>query len=194
MSTLVAFFCLKVWLIMVKIRKNIHSLKKKKNQTTWNVDTFQRVSLYTHRMPNQLPLREFWLIKQALCAGINNAVAMWELWCAQRPAVSLMHAVNALITQVKTTALGAVDRPLFRDVGSKNWAPVLLISDTHQICPERPQARCWVIQQRTKWIQTMKAFKCDTLNTVFYTYFSQHHRLSVNVSQYFNLNLAVVKH
>lgn len=133
-------------------------------------------------MPNQDPLREFWLIKQALCAGINNAVAMWKLWCAQRPAVSLMHAVNALITQVKTTALGAVDRPLFRDVGSKNWAPVLLISDTHQICPARPQAGCWVIQQRTKWIETMKAFKCDTLNTVFYTYFSQHRRLPVNVN------------
>lgn len=52
----------------------IRSLRKK-NQTTWNVDTFQRVSLYTRRMPNQHPLREFWLIKQALCAGINNSVA-----------------------------------------------------------------------------------------------------------------------
>lgn len=67
------------------------SKEKKKTLILWNVDTLRRASLYTHRMPNQHPLREFWLIKQALCAGINNAEAMWEPWWAQRPAISLMH-------------------------------------------------------------------------------------------------------
>lgn len=152
MSTPVAFLCVKLWLIMMKVLKKKEKKKiiyiVKKNKTPWNVDELRRVSLYTHRKRNHHPLREFWLIKQALCAGINNAEAMWELWCAQRPAVSLMHAVNTLITRVKTTALGAVDGHLFREVGSRNWIPVLLIPDTHQIRLERLERP----RPGTKWI------------------------------------------
>lgn len=65
----------------------------------WNVDTFRGASLYTPCMPNQHPLREFWLIKQALCACINNARAMWVPRCAQRPAISLMHHLSRRLKQ-----------------------------------------------------------------------------------------------
>lgn len=78
------------------------------------------------------------------------------------------HLVNApLITQVKTTALGAVDPPLLSLGGAVRKMGTCSPCPWHSLNPPgMTRTGYWVTQHAAKWIQLIEAFKYDTLSCI----------------------------